>query len=1042
MIPPNLMPPATGQSVHFTTNKITQEMKTMKLDSVPLQNYGSVNIQHVKQTTMLSSQNRGHSTNVTYSGPPHAIYPYNNNLSSVPTSPENNCYNGENSFHVQANNKNTPPKMIASPSQLYTQNGNRNSDMKLKNETLAFQNPAGTFNQQVACNTAVNSPPNFNLSHQLPLNSFPSFQSMPPVSNPPHAISSPPLPPSNYENSLPCSPPPPIGFASPPPLQPRIPQYSGVSPGVQNAGGVWPNQQFPGADISPGYPPGQQSQGIPQQQRPQRLDLDQMPSNVQVREDDRKKRGGYYPTDVKGQPPPLVTTDFIVQDRGMCSPRFIRSTVYCLPNQPDMLKQTGIPFALTVSPLSKPHEEEKSPPVALFREQGPLRCKRCKAYICPFMSFLEGGRCFQCAFCKVVTEVPQDYFCFLDGMGERTDKYHRPELCLGSYEFLATKEYCRNEQVPNPPAYIFMMEVSNATFRNGLIPLLCENMKTVLQSLKNDEQNDTSKLRVGFVTYNSVLHFYNMKKNLTQPHIMVLSDVHNAFVPLLDGFLVTLSEAEVLIDCLMEHILRLFINEPSSEIILGPVIQVGLEALKNANCSGKLLVFHSTIPNADAPGKLPHREGQKLLGTDKQKTVLNPQHDFYYKLAEECVAAGCAVDLFLFPSAYIDIATMAPLCRHTGGQIYKYTYFQSHVDGDRFLQDLERNLLTLTAFDAVLRVRTSAGISPVFYYGNFYMSNTTDVELSALDGNKAITIEMAYDDKIPENDTIYVQAALLYTSITGERRIQVHNLAVPTSVGMPDVFTCCDMDTIINFFAKQALKQVFDIAPQQIRSNLVNRAVKILSCYRKHCATNSSSGQLILPDSLKLLPLYINCLMKSDAIAGGSEMSLDDRSFAMNAVNTMDVKNTAIYFYPRLIPLHDMDPDSQTVPSPIRCSIEKLNDNGAYLLENGIYMFLWIGQAISSDWLQNVFGVLSPNQVDKQKTSLPDLDTALSKKICHIIEELEEGRQWYMRLRVMVQGDKMESVFRQFLVEDRGIDGSASYVDFLCLLHREISKNM
>lgn len=38
-----------------------------------------------------------------------------------------------------------------------------------------------------------------------------------------------------------------------------------------------------------------------------------------------------------------------------------------------------------------------------------------------------------------------------------------------------------------------------------------------------------------------------------------------------------------------------------------------------------------------------------------------------------------------------------------------------------------------------------------------------------------------------------------------------------------------------------------------------------------------------------------------------------------------------------------------------------------FLTENGIYMFLWIGQAISPEWLQNVFGVQSTNQVDKQK---------------------------------------------------------------------------
>jgi protein transport protein SEC24 len=34
------------------------------------------------------------------------------------------------------------------------------------------------------------------------------------------------------------------------------------------------------------------------------------------------------------------------------------------------------------------------------------------------------------------------------------------------------------------------------------------------------------------------------------------------------------------------------------------------------------------------------------------------------------------------------------------------------------------------------------------------------------------------------------------------------------------------------------------------------QCVTILYTYRKYCATASSSGQLILPEALKLLPLY------------------------------------------------------------------------------------------------------------------------------------------------------------------------------------------
>lgn len=39
--------------------------------------------------------------------------------------------------------------------------------------------------------------------------------------------------------------------------------------------------------------------------------------------------------------------------------------------------------------------------------------------------------------------VPNEYFQHLDHAGQRVDKYERPELVLGTYEFVATKEYCR-----------------------------------------------------------------------------------------------------------------------------------------------------------------------------------------------------------------------------------------------------------------------------------------------------------------------------------------------------------------------------------------------------------------------------------------------------------------------------------------------------------------------------------------------------------------------------------------------------------------------
>lgn len=58
------------------------------------------------------------------------------------------------------------------------------------------------------------------------------------------------------------------------------------------------------------------------------------------------------------------------------------------------------------------------------------------------------------------------------------------------------------------------------------------------------------------------------------------------------------------------------------------------------------------------------------------QTLFQPQKGVYEQLSKECVAQGCCVDLFIFPSQYVDMATMADVPSHTGGSVYKYNNFQ------------------------------------------------------------------------------------------------------------------------------------------------------------------------------------------------------------------------------------------------------------------------------------------------------------------------------------------------------------------------------
>ncbi|KAL6439948.1 hypothetical protein ACFW04_002958 [Cataglyphis niger] len=806
-------------------------------------------------------------------------------------------------------------------------------------------------------------------------------------------------------------------------------------PGYHNQMDMYNNQRSPyqsGVPNTTGYQSGLQ----PQQAR--RLDPEQMPSPIQVMQDDQNMRGGVFITNQRGLVPPLVTTKFVTQDQGNASPRFIRSTMYTVPTTADIIKQTNVPFGLVISPMARIVQGECEPPIVDMGEIGPVRCVRCKAYMCPFMQFIDAGRRFQCIFCKATTEVPNEYFQHLDHTGQRLDRYERPELMLGTFEYIATKDYCRDNVFPKSPAIVFVIDVSYNTVKSGLVSLLCTKMKSIIKNLPIDAGKTKSNMKVGFITYNNTVHFYNINPCLAQPQMMVVGDIQDVFMPLLDGFLCDVEESETVIDSLMAQIPQMFADTRETETILAPAIQAGLEALKASECSGKLLIFHSSLPIADAPGKLKNRDDRKVLGTDKEKTVLVPQNNVYNNLGQECVGAGCSVDLFVFNNSYVDVATIGQICRLTGGEIYKYTYFQADIDGERLISDVINNISRPIAFDAVMRVRTSTGVRATDFYGHYFMSNTTDMELASIDCDKAVGIEVKHDDKLTDDEGVYIQVALLYTSCGGTRRLRIINLSLKTSSQMVELYRACDLDAIINYFSKQNVFKLLESTPKTVKDNLIARCANMLAVYRKHCATPSSAGQLILPECMKLLPLYINCLLKSDALSGGADMTIDDRSYVMQTVATMPISISIAYTYPRLFPLHDVDPQDTELPPMLRCSIDKFSDDGAYLLENTIHMFLWLGMALSSQWVQSVFGVPSVVQVDTDRAALPILDTPLNNRVTNIINRIHAERHRCMKLTIVRQREKLEMVLRHFLVEDRGNDGSPSYVDFLCHMHKEI----
>lgn len=168
-------------------------------------------------------------------------------------------------------------------------------------------------------------------------------------------------------------------------------------------------------------------------------------------------------------------------------------------------------------------------------------------------------------------------------------------------------------------------------------------------------------------------------------------------------------------------------------------IGAALEAMRPAlePTGGRVFVFHMNLPSGEGKGQLRNRDDPKALGTDRETGLLKPQGEFYSELGKGLSKAGIGVDMFLFPSGYVDVATLGEVSSVTGGHCYVYPSYNARADGQKFAAELSRAMSRPFGYEAIMRVRASEGLRPTSYHGGFVLRNGSDMEMACVDSDKA-----------------------------------------------------------------------------------------------------------------------------------------------------------------------------------------------------------------------------------------------------------------------------------------------------------------
>ncbi|XP_033995960.1 protein transport protein Sec24A isoform X3 [Trematomus bernacchii] len=714
-----------------------------------------------------------------------------------------------------------------------------------------------------------------------------------------------------------------------------------------------------------------------------------------------------------------------------CNPEVFRSTLTSIPQTQSLLNKAKMPLGLMLHPFKDLSQ------LPVVTSSTIVRCRSCRTYINPFVSFLDQRR-WKCNLCHRVNDVPEE-FMYNPVSRSYGEPHKRPEVQNATIEFIAPSEYMLRP--PQPAAYLFVLDVSHNAVETGYLNVFCQSMLENINALPGD-----SRTKVGFITFDSTIHFYNLQEGLSQPQMLIVSDIEDIFLPTPDSLLVNLNECKELVQDLLKSLPTLFQKTMETQSALGSALQAAFKLLSPTG--GRMTIFQTQLPNLGV-GALQSREDPNQRASAKDIQHLSPATDFYKKLALDCSGQQVSVDLFLLSSQYCDLASLGCISRYSAGTVYYYPSYHHQRNPalvECFQKDLKRYLTRKIGFEAVMRIRCTKGLSIHTFHGNFFVRSTDLLSLPNVNPDAGFAVQMSIEENLDDLQVVSFQAALLYTSSKGERRIRVHTLCLPVVNSLSDIFAGADVQAISGLLACMAVDRSATASLSDARDAMTNAAIDSLTSYRQSVLTIQQPG-LLAPACLRLFPLFILALLKQKAFRTGTSTRLDDRVFAMLQLKYQPLVYSLLMIHPALYRVDDLTDEGalnineRTIPQPrvLQLSVEKLSREAAFLMDAGTVMYLWIGRNCHPNFLSQVLGVPSYAAVPDNLYLLPELDTAESQRTRAFIGWLRDQRPFFPPMHVIREESQLKSTFMQNMIEDR-TESALSYYEFLLHLQQQISK--
>ena len=99
------------------------------------------------------------------------------------------------------------------------------------------------------------------------------------------------------------------------------------------------------------------------------------------------------------------------------------------------------------------------------------------------------------------------------------------------------------------------------------------------------------------------------------------------------------------------------------------------------------------------------------------------------------------------------------------------------------------------------------------------------------------------------------------------------------------------------------------------KEKLLNDLIEMLHTYRSQCANQTNPSQLVLPETLTMLPLYLLSIIKNPGFKLLTSCRLDEKIAAIYNLVPLSMETFSYVLYPRVYPIQNIGETVSIDPS-------------------------------------------------------------------------------------------------------------------------------